>query len=154
MNGQSRPTATIRLTAPAPAGNAPIILESSQPDVATVPANVSVAAGETTNTFAIDTSTVRSPTAVTISARYEGVTVTAVLDGAASAARAAIPRRIRLAWQTTPAPSRHAAGAAGLPVRRQPDHLGSIAVYRWTLSVGGKELALTQARGIRRRSRP
>ena len=64
MTGQGRPTATIRLTAPAPAGNAAIFVDTTNSDVAKVPANVSVAAGETTNSFAIDTSTVRDPTTV------------------------------------------------------------------------------------------
>ena len=61
VTGQTRPTATVRLTAPAPAGNAPIFVETTNSDVAKVPANISVAAGETTNSFAIDTSTVRNP---------------------------------------------------------------------------------------------
>src|SRR5688572_23079114 len=59
---QARPTATVRLTAPAPAGGAPILLETTNTDLAKVPANVSIAAGETTATFAIETSTVRTPT--------------------------------------------------------------------------------------------
>ena len=44
---QARLTATIRLTAAAPAGNAVIALESTNPDVAKVPGNVSVAAAST-----------------------------------------------------------------------------------------------------------
>src|SRR6185295_14837794 len=56
--GQSRPTATIKLTAPAPAGNATILLETSNADVAKVPASVSIAAGESSTAFEIDTSTV------------------------------------------------------------------------------------------------
>jgi hypothetical protein len=145
VNGQSRPIATIKLTAPAPAGNAAIILESSHPGVATVPANVSVAAGETTNSFAIDTSTIRSPTAVTISARYEGVTVTALLN--------VLPPTLVPRFSVASTSRGNDACVITAPAGTldcQFDASGSsgfIAVYRWTLSVGSKELALTQTEG-------
>ena len=76
---QGRPVATVKLTAPAPAGNATILLETTNTDVAKVPANVSIAAGETTTTFSIETSTVRTATTVTIEARYLGVAVRTTL---------------------------------------------------------------------------
>ncbi len=145
VNGQSRPTATIKLTAPAPANNAPVILESSNPEVAKVPANVSVAAGETTNAFFIDTSTVRTPTAVTISARYEGVTMTAVLN--------VLPPTLVPRFSVTSTSRGSDACAITAPAGTldcQFDASGSsgfIAVYRWTLSIGSKELSLTQSEG-------
>lgn len=145
VNGQSRPTATIKLTAPAPAGNAPIVVESSNPDVAKVPTNVSVAAGETTNSFAIDTSTVRSPTTVTISARYEGITMTAVLS--------VLPPTLVPQFSVTSTSRGSDACAITAPAGTldcQFDASGSsgfIAVYRWTLSMGSKELSLTQSEG-------
>jgi len=145
VNGQSRPTATIKLTAPAPAGNAPITLESSIPDVAKVPANVSVAAGETTNSFAIDTSTVRSPTAVTISARYEGVTMTALLN--------VLPPTLVARFSVTSTSRGNDVCVITAPAGTldcQFDASGSsgfVAVYRWTLTVGSKDLSLTQPEG-------
>jgi hypothetical protein len=145
VNGQTRPIATVKLTAPAPAGNAPIVVESSDPVVAKVPPNVSVAAGETTNAFAIDTSTVRSPTTVTISARYEGVTMTATLI--------VVPPSLVPRFTVT-SPSRgsdaceitNAAGA----VDCQLDASGSsgfVAVYRWTLLIAGDERTLNMPEG-------
>jgi hypothetical protein len=113
--------------------------------VAKVPANVSVAAGETTNTFAVDTSTVRNATAVTISARYEGVTMTAVLN--------VLPPTLVPHFTVTSASRGNDACAITAPAGTldcQFDASGSsgfVAVYRWTLSVGSKELTLTQSEG-------
>jgi hypothetical protein len=76
--GQAQPIGTVTLTAAAPAGGAVVRLESTATS-ARVPASVTVAAGQTTATFTIDTSTVESRTSVTISAIYEGVTRTAPL---------------------------------------------------------------------------
>jgi hypothetical protein len=77
--GQSRPTATITLTAPAPSGGAVVRLESSNRDVARVPASVTVAAGATTTTFSVDTATVPTRSTITITAAYAGLERTAAL---------------------------------------------------------------------------
>ena len=137
VTGQTRPTATIRLTAPAPAGNAPIFVETTNSDVAKVPANISVAAGETTNSFAIDTSTVRNPSTVRISARYQSVTMTAELT--------VLPPPLEAQFRVVSA-SRgddvcvivSAAGAVDC-VFDASRSTGFPAVYRWRLTVAGKE---------------
>src|SRR5262249_57210333 len=72
---------TVTLNRAAPAGGAVVTLASSNTNVATVPASVTVAAGGTTKTFAITTSAVNAATAVTITATYNGVARTAKLNG-------------------------------------------------------------------------
>jgi hypothetical protein len=78
--GQAQPTATVTLSAAAPAGGAVVRLESSNNDAARVPSNVTVAAGSTTATFTVDTSTVESKRNVTITAIYADVARTATLE--------------------------------------------------------------------------
>jgi IPT/TIG domain-containing protein len=66
-------TATVTLDAPAGAGGAEILLESSNESVATVPASVTIPEGETTATFDIDTDAVVEVADVTIRATYNDV---------------------------------------------------------------------------------
>jgi hypothetical protein len=73
-------TATVRLSAPAPVGGATVILASSNPAVASVPASVVVAAGTTSKTFAVSTAAKGQTGTVTISASYLGTTKTAALS--------------------------------------------------------------------------
>jgi hypothetical protein len=84
----------VTLTSAAPAGGAVVTLTSSNTNVATVPASVTVAAGATTKAFAITTSAVNAATAVTITATYSGVARTATLTvnpaGPAALARVAM----------------------------------------------------------------
>ena len=70
--GQSQPTGTVRLTAPAPSGGAVIRLESDR-TLARVPSSVTVAAGQTTATFTVDTSTVDARADVILTATYADV---------------------------------------------------------------------------------
>ena len=79
VGGQSQPTATVTLTAPAPRGGAVVRLESSNVDAARVPCSVTVRAGATTATFTITTATVTTRVTTTITAIYSGVERTAVL---------------------------------------------------------------------------
>jgi hypothetical protein len=76
--GGSNSTGTITLAGPAPSGGAVVTLASNN-GVATVPANVTVAAGATTGTFTISTSGVATTTVVTITATYSGTNQTATL---------------------------------------------------------------------------
>jgi hypothetical protein len=145
VTGQTRPTATIRLTAPAPAGNAPVFVETTNSDVAKVPANISVAAGETTNSFAIDTSTVRNPTTVRISARYESVTMSAELT--------VLPPPLEAQFRVVSANRGEdacvivsAAGAVDCLFDASRS-TGFPAVYRWRLTVAGKEVTLDMPEG-------
>ena len=71
-------SATVTLSAAAPAGGATVTLSSSSA-AATVPPSVTVPAGSSTATFTVTTQTVTTSTALTISASLGGVTVTASL---------------------------------------------------------------------------
>jgi len=77
--GGTAATGTVTLTAPAPAGGAVVTLVSSKPSLASVPANVTVAAGTTSKTLTVTTATTRKNTSATISATYSGVTKTATV---------------------------------------------------------------------------
>jgi hypothetical protein len=143
---QQRPIATVRLTAAAPAGNASISIESSNPDVAKVPSsNISIAAGETSNTFTIDTATVRTSTTVNIEARYLNVTMRATLT--------VLPPPLNAAF-TIRSASRGDDACAIVNSVGAVDCLfdasrstGIISAYRWTLTIAGKDLSLTMAEG-------
>jgi hypothetical protein len=69
---------TVNLTAMAPAGGALVALSSASA-VVSVPAQVVVAAGATSATFAITTSAVTTQTLTTLAANYRGVTKTTTL---------------------------------------------------------------------------
>ncbi len=77
--GGGTSTGTVTLSGPAPSGDAVVSLSSSNPSVAAVPGNVTVAGGSVSATFPVTTVAVSSPTAVTISALYGGVTQSAVI---------------------------------------------------------------------------
>jgi hypothetical protein len=70
---------TATLTSAAPAGGAVVTLSSNNTGAATVPANVTIAAGSTSATFAITTFAVSASTPVTISGSYGGATRTTTL---------------------------------------------------------------------------
>lgn len=78
-------TATVTLTAPAPVGGADVLLASSNPGVATVPASVNVPAGSTSATFTVSPGGTAGTTL--ISASFGGVTqsctATVIAAGAA-----------------------------------------------------------------------
>jgi len=70
---------TVRLSGPAPSGGTIVSLSSSDTSVATVPASVTVAAGQTSRTFTVSTQRRSSNSSVNILATYGGVTKTAAL---------------------------------------------------------------------------
>lgn len=72
-------TGTVSVNAPA-SGSVAVFLASSNPNVASVPASATIAAGASSATFAITTSAVTTSVAVTISASYNGVTKTTTLS--------------------------------------------------------------------------
>jgi hypothetical protein len=72
-------TGTVTLSGAAPSGGAAVTLSSSNTSAATVPASVTVAAGNTSATFPVSSSAVATSTPVTISASYAGLTKTASL---------------------------------------------------------------------------
>lgn len=77
--GQGRPTATVTLSTAAPSGGAVVRLSSSNTEAARVPATVTVAAGSTTATFQVDTSTLSTRATVTLTATYASISKTATL---------------------------------------------------------------------------
>ncbi len=80
VDGGNSVTATVSLNNPAPAGGAVVVLASSNPTLATVPASVTVAAGLLNASFSITTTAPATPTVVTLSATYPaGLTVNASL---------------------------------------------------------------------------
>jgi hypothetical protein len=77
--GGSTSTGTVTLSGPAPSGGAVVSLSSDNPSVASVPATVTVSAGQTTASFTATTSAVSTATRVTITASYGTSRVTATL---------------------------------------------------------------------------
>ena len=77
--GGSPAAGSVHLNGPAPAGGALVTLSSANTSLATVPASVTVPAGQTSATFTANTSPVTQTTAVTISASHGGRTVTTSL---------------------------------------------------------------------------
>jgi hypothetical protein len=77
--GGSTSTGTVNISAPAPTGGIAVTLSSNKPTKASMPANVTVAAGKNSATFTVSTVSVTSGTGVAISASYGGVTKNATL---------------------------------------------------------------------------
>lgn len=69
-------TGTVTLTGPAPSGGLVVTLASRQPNLAHVPANVTVPAGSTSATFAVRTVFVHCSSQTTISGTLSGVRMT------------------------------------------------------------------------------
>ena len=72
-------TGQVTLTGPAPAGGTVVTLTSSNVGAATVPAAVTVAAGQTSASFAVGTTAVSASTPVTVTAQCLTVSKTATL---------------------------------------------------------------------------
>jgi hypothetical protein len=79
VTGGTSLVGTVTLTEAAPAGGAEVALSSSNQWNAAVPASVVVPEGETSATFAVNTSAVSFPSNVMIAAIYEGVAAYAML---------------------------------------------------------------------------
>jgi len=79
VKGGSPSTGTVTLSGPASSGGAVVSLSSDNTAAATVPASVTVAYGETSATFTVNTSAVTTSTPATISASYAGATKTTSL---------------------------------------------------------------------------
>src|SRR5437867_497304 len=80
VNAGSSSTGTVTLNGPAPAGGTVVVLSSSKPSVASVPASVTVPAGGSSATFTVATSAGAASTSVTVSATARGVTKSATLS--------------------------------------------------------------------------
>ncbi|HLK93574.1 MAG TPA: hypothetical protein VKZ18_27025 [Polyangia bacterium] len=80
VDGGNPSTATVSLSNPAPTGGAVVVLASSNPTLAAVPASVTVAAGLLSATFVVTTTAPTTPTVVTLAATYPaGLNVNASL---------------------------------------------------------------------------
>ena len=77
--GLQSSTGTVTLNGAAPAGGARVLLSSSNPAAAQVPASVTVPAGATSATFTVTTSIVLLSTSADVSASYNSSTRTATL---------------------------------------------------------------------------
>ena len=77
--GGTSAVGTLTLTGAAPSGGATVALTSSQPQRASVPAKVVVAAGATSATFTVSTFATKKNAAATLSATYAGVTKTTTI---------------------------------------------------------------------------
>jgi hypothetical protein len=77
--GGTPATGTVTLSAAAAGAGAVVQLNVSNTNVASVPASVTVAPGSTTATFAVGTRSVRKSRNVSVSASWQGKTVTSVL---------------------------------------------------------------------------
>jgi hypothetical protein len=73
IGSQSRSIGTVTLTGPAPEGGALVGLSTTNRSVASVPATMTIPEGQTSGTFVIESTTVGTPTAVSIVASYGGV---------------------------------------------------------------------------------
>jgi Beta-propeller repeat len=83
--GGSNTSGFVSLSGGAPAAGATVTLSSSNPAVASVPANVTVASGSTAMGFTVSTASVSSTTSVTITATYDGISRTSTLSVTAAA---------------------------------------------------------------------
>jgi uncharacterized protein (TIGR03790 family) len=79
LAGGSSSTGSITLAAPAPAGGISVALSSDQPAIATVPSGISIATGQTSASFPIQTSIVVKDTPVLLSAVFGATTLTNTL---------------------------------------------------------------------------
>ena len=79
VSGGSSSTGTVTLSGNAPSGGAVVTLTNGNTSVATVPSNVTIAAGKTSSTFTVSTTSVSQNTNVTISGTYSGATQSATL---------------------------------------------------------------------------
>jgi len=77
--GGGASTGTVTLSGQAPTGGTVVSLTSSNTSAAQVPSSITVAAGATTATFVVTTSSVAANTSVTITATHNSVTRTATL---------------------------------------------------------------------------
>jgi len=73
VTGGNAATGTITLTDPAPSGGATVALQSTDPTLASVPDSIRIAAGQTSATFTVATSSLTQPRTIAIAASYGGV---------------------------------------------------------------------------------
>lgn len=145
VTGQGSPEATVTLTAAAPAAGAVVALSSANSDIAKVPSTVTVAAGSTSNTFRVDTSTVPVDATVTITATYAEVSKTASLTVLAPALE---PRFTVTSTNRGADACDIINSAGGLECRFDASASGGfVAKYMWTMKLGGSETSFSAGDG-------
>jgi hypothetical protein len=139
---QGQPTLTIRLTAAAPAGGAVITLNSSH-DAVKVPSNTSIAAGETSSSITVDTATVNVKTSATITATYQGVSMS---TGLTVLAPPLVPRFTVVSTSLGSEACAIVTSAGAVDCALDGSASGGFpGSYLWTLSVpGGGSLQISQ----------
>jgi hypothetical protein len=140
VQGQSQPQGTITL-ANAAANGALVQLASSNTTVARVPATVTVPGGSRTATFSIDTSTVQGPTAVVITASYNGGSASATLTVTTGIVNAGFV--VRSASRGVGACVVEANAVDFDCVLDGSQSTGSVAAWIWTYTMGTSTLGHT-----------
>jgi len=141
VQGQGQPTATVTLASTAPDGGALVVVKSDDARIAQVPASVTVASGSRSASFLIQTSTVRIPTTVKITATYGDASMTATVTVTPPALIPSLVVRSR------------SRGLGACAVDEQSQELdcvfdgsgsqGFIDTYLWTYTVGATTLRQT-----------
>jgi len=134
VQGQQQPSGVVTLTQGAPSSGVMVQLSSSNPTIAQVPSSVMIAGGQTSASFTVNTSTVPSDAASTISASYNGTTRTAALTVRAPGLEASF---------TVNSPTRGSDGCVFGPENDEADCVldasqsrGFISQYFWTYWTG------------------
>lgn len=140
-------TGTVTLTANAPSGGAVVTLASSRV-TATVPASVTVHAGQVSATFAVATTAVAADEQVVITASYAGVDRTATLTVAAPppvlVGVAISPLRLTGAGSATGTVTLSgAAPAAGMSIQLQSDQTAATVPAWVTVAAGAATASFT-----------
>jgi len=141
IQGQGQPQGTVTLANTAPSGGAVVQLASSNANVAKVPSSVTVAGGSRTAAFSIDTSTVQSPTAVVITASYNGASMSATLTVTAGTVNAGFV--VRSASRGTGACVVEPDGVDFDCVLDGSQSSGPVSAWIWTYTMGTNTLGHT-----------
>ncbi|MGY1681796.1 putative Ig domain-containing protein [Geodermatophilus sp. SYSU D01176] len=143
VTGGTSSTGTVAINTPAPSGGSDVILWSGNPQVASVPATVTVPSGATSATFPVATTTVASSTTVRIEATYSGTLVADLTVTPASAPTPADTVSIgRAEYDSDKRQLRVEATSSGSGATLRV-HVTSTGALIGTLSGGGGQFSVT-----------
>jgi len=134
--GSENITGTITLSEPAPLNGAVIALQSSHPNAATVPDNISIPEGQTTGTFTITTKPVQNDVNVTITATL------ATVPNATVRTKVITVTGLSVALQVNPSTVRGGSTSQGTVTLTQPAGPGGVVL---TLSSANPAVAQVPA---------
>jgi hypothetical protein len=137
--GGSTVTGTVALSS-APSGAAVVTLQRNNTTVASLPANVSIGAGNTSATFTVTTTAVTATTAVVITASFSGASLTATLTVTPAAPVASffvrstqgVDNRCQLRTDFTLDCAFNGSASTGSPV-----------AWIWTYKIGANSISMT-----------